>query len=172
MFLALILSLTSQLFADDKPPVNPRPGQPPIVKPVPITMPPEGSYLLKCRGGGMGFAFEYKAEAANYNRLIISFKQGTKPARQGIEPGECAWTDRAFRAGEPHNFCLEFVKSFTMAAIPQFDGSYNPPRFTITQFARSEDAPYLDKISKPDQYFNLYVTAVSSTCFAVKGIAP
>lgn len=62
--------------------------------------PPE-NYELRCRGGGeMVLSLEAPGESGR-RMLRIRFKRGSKPATEGLSPGECAWVDRAVGSGEP-----------------------------------------------------------------------
>jgi hypothetical protein len=62
--------------------------------------PPE-NYELRCRGGGeMKLSLDEPGESGR-RMLRIQFKRGSKPASAGLNPGECAWVDRAVGAGEP-----------------------------------------------------------------------
>ena len=56
------------------------------------------SYPLVCRGSanlGIGVA-------SNEGNIGFIFTRGTKPAHQGLAPGECSWVDRGVRAEEPN----------------------------------------------------------------------
>ena len=65
-----------------------------------ITTPPQ-TYPLVCRGietlkvadvdGPVGFRW-----------IGFTFIPGTKPAGEGLLPGQCSWVNRGMRAGEPH----------------------------------------------------------------------
>jgi hypothetical protein len=58
------------------------------------------SYPLVCRGSNQtNLVFEIMG-----NALDLTFAKGTKPATQGLNPGECAWQDRGLNAGEPNRF--------------------------------------------------------------------
>ncbi len=62
--------------------------------------PPE-NYELRCRGGGeMKLTFDSPGEGGR-RLLKIRFKRGSKPATAGLNPGECAWVDRAVKEDEP-----------------------------------------------------------------------
>ena len=59
-------------------------------------LPPE-SYPLVCRGGGslvIGIA-------PGERNIGFVFTRGTKPAGEGLVPGECSWKDRGMHADEP-----------------------------------------------------------------------
>ena len=62
--------------------------------------PPE-NYELRCRGGGeMKLSLDESGESGR-RLLKIRFTRGTKPAAEGLNPGECAWADRAVKEAEP-----------------------------------------------------------------------
>lgn len=58
------------------------------------------SFPMTCRGGG-------KLTIINdgSNGVKIGFQPGRGPAFQGLNPGECTWSDRALRTGEPTTIC-------------------------------------------------------------------
>lgn len=62
------------------------------------------SYQLRCRGArtekDMQISIE-KGRIKGFNKLIVGFKFGTRPAPKGLDPGQCSWIDRAMRQGEP-----------------------------------------------------------------------
>src|SRR6266852_1073110 len=54
-------------------------------------------YPLVCRGGGslvIGIA-------PGERNIGFTFVRGTKPAREGLAPGECSWEDRGMYPNEP-----------------------------------------------------------------------
>src|SRR5436190_19338400 len=58
---------------------------------------PQQSYPLVCRGGGslvIGIA-------PGEGNIGLTFVRGTKPAGEGLAPGECAWKDRGMYLNEP-----------------------------------------------------------------------
>jgi hypothetical protein len=58
---------------------------------------PMEDYLLVCRGGGslvIGIA-------PGEGNIGFSFTRGTKPADDGLAPGECSWVDRGMYPNEP-----------------------------------------------------------------------
>src|SRR5713226_8464591 len=55
------------------------------------------SYPLVCRGGGslvIGIA-------PGEGNIGFVFTRGTKPAGEGLAPGECSWVDRGMHVDEP-----------------------------------------------------------------------
>src|SRR5213075_505151 len=58
---------------------------------------PMEDYPLVCRGGG-GLV---TGIAPGERNIGFSFIRGTKPAGDGLAPGECSWQDRGMRADEP-----------------------------------------------------------------------
>jgi hypothetical protein len=63
--------------------------------------PPE-NYELRCRGGGeMKLSLDEPGESPGRRLLRIRFKRGSRPATEGLNPGECAWADRAVKEDEP-----------------------------------------------------------------------
>ncbi|MEA5511772.1 hypothetical protein VB715_18530 [Crocosphaera sp. UHCC 0190] len=58
------------------------------------------SYPMTCRGGG-----NLSIRNTGNNNVKISFRPGSGAVYQGLNPGECTWTDRALRPGEPTIIC-------------------------------------------------------------------
>ena len=58
------------------------------------------SYPMTCRGGGM---LPIANDGAGGVR--ISFQPGPGAAPAGLSPGQCTWSDRALRDGEPATLC-------------------------------------------------------------------
>jgi len=54
-------------------------------------------YPLVCRGGGSLVT----GIAPGERNIGFTFVRGTKPAGEGLAPGECSWTDRGMYAAEP-----------------------------------------------------------------------
>src|SRR5712691_131073 len=59
--------------------------------------PPLEDYPLVCRGGG-SLAIGIAPGEGN---IGFSFTRGTKPAGDGLAPGECSWKDRGMYPNEP-----------------------------------------------------------------------
>ncbi|QLE56506.1 hypothetical protein [Nostoc sp. TCL26-01] len=58
------------------------------------------SYPLTYRGGGT-----LTIRNDGNNGVQIGFQAGPGAAPQGLSPGQCTWSDRAFRSGEPTTIC-------------------------------------------------------------------
>ncbi|OKH10987.1 hypothetical protein NIES592_23190 [Fischerella major NIES-592] len=58
------------------------------------------SYPMTCRGGG---TLSIRNDGGNGVR--IRFQPGDGAATQGLSPGQCTWSDRALRPGEPTTIC-------------------------------------------------------------------
>lgn len=57
------------------------------------------SYMMTCRGGG---SMNVQIKTFGQNQLIMNFDKAAQAATQApIQPGQCAWQDRALRAEEP-----------------------------------------------------------------------
>ena len=54
-------------------------------------------YPLVCRGGGTLVT----GPAPGEGNLGFVFTRGTRPADEGLDPGQCSWKDRAIQAAEP-----------------------------------------------------------------------
>jgi hypothetical protein len=59
--------------------------------------PPQQTYPLVCRGGGSLVA----GVAPGDRNIGFTFARGTKPAGEGLAPGECSWADRGMYSSEP-----------------------------------------------------------------------
>ncbi|MBD2610450.1 MAG: hypothetical protein FWK04_30865 [Nostoc sp. GBBB01] len=58
------------------------------------------SYPLTCRGGGT-----LAIQNDGSNSVRINFQPGAGAVPQGLSPGQCTWSDRALRSGEPTTIC-------------------------------------------------------------------
>lgn len=58
------------------------------------------SYPMTCRGGG---TLSIRNDGGNGVR--IRFQPAAGAASQGLSPGQCTWSDRALRPGEPITIC-------------------------------------------------------------------
>jgi hypothetical protein len=58
------------------------------------------SYPMTCRGGG---TLSIRNDAGGGVR--IRFQPASGAAPQGLSPGQCTWSDRALRPGEPTTIC-------------------------------------------------------------------
>ncbi len=58
------------------------------------------SYPMTCRGGGT-----LSIRNDGRNGVRIRFQPGNGPVTQGLSPGQCTWSDRALRPGEPTVIC-------------------------------------------------------------------
>jgi hypothetical protein len=127
------------------------------------------TYPIQCRGGGMSH-IGLQVFPNGQNRLTVGFKHGTKPAAQGLAPGECAWLDRGMRADEPQSLCDD-VKDAFLSTTGTNDSSYNPSHILLVQSAWSNDAPYLKAVTSND-LFTVLVHREGEHCLAVEGMAP
>jgi hypothetical protein len=78
---------------------------------VQTSLPPvRREYPLNCRGGaGLVFDTLLVAPDSNRVRLILTFAANTTPSGlegQGLQPGSCAWVDRALSDAEPRRIQL------------------------------------------------------------------
>jgi hypothetical protein len=97
------------------------------------------SYPMTCRGGG-------KLTITNdgSNRVRIKFQPGKGAAPAGLAPGQCTWSDRALRPGEPNTIC---------------DSS-------------SSAAQYVGMLVQPDQYVIFQVSNDQHGCMRVTRVGP
>ena len=99
------------------------------------------------------------------SRLTIGFKRGSRPASQGLNPGECSWLDRGMRDSEPEAICQE-VKDIFLSTTYVQDSRYNPPDLQLLQSAWSNSAPYLQHIREPNFKFTVQAKS-EGTCLVV-----
>lgn len=64
------------------------------------------SYPMTCRGSGT-----LTIRNNGVNSVRISFQSGSGAAFQGLLPGQCSWSDRALRTGEPTTLCDSSVRA-------------------------------------------------------------
>ena len=125
--LALCLCLFASAWAQDQDDSQPR------------------STTLKCRGG------KYPKIEFVDDHLEYTFKWASVRADQGLQPGECAWTDRGFRENEPNKLCdFKFAKR---------------PRRTETT-----KAPYYDALSNAGRTVAFQVENDQRGCLAVTAL--
>jgi hypothetical protein len=144
-------------------PMQPPPGGP-MRQDRALLLPPPGTMQLGCRGGSMpGFGIQ------QYNSTVtiitVRFNKGARPARQGLNPGECSWMDRAMGPSDPEAFCHNVTDAF-MNVNYREDQSYRPPHFYVMQSFWSRSAPYIEHIQQSNYNFTLNVKSESS-CLTV-----
>ena len=126
--------------------------------------PPGGAAQLYCRGGPMP-GFEFHQWNAATSEIIVRFNKGARPAKQGLNPGECSWGDRAMGASEPAVFCQNVTDGMVIINYRE-EPSYRPPQFYVVQTFTSQSAPYLRSISQPNYQFTLNVK-LQNSCLTV-----
>ncbi len=139
----------------------------PVQRVQPVRPAPAGTFPLRCRGGAVrAIGFQQFSQTAS--RLTVSFKRGSKPAPQGLNPGECSWLDRGLRDAEPASICHDVTDVF-LSTTHNHNSQYAPPDLQLLQSAWSKSAPYLEKVRDPNSYFTVHVKA-EGTCLAVKSL--
>lgn len=68
------------------------------------------SFPITCRGGAGSLRLTTMT-----NNAVFTFTKASGPARDGLQPGECAWLDRAVGAGEPS--CIQQYSVSATAVI-------------------------------------------------------
>jgi hypothetical protein len=97
------------------------------------------SYPLTCRGGGT-----LSIQNDGSNGVRINFQPGAGAAPQGLSPGQCTWSDRALRSGEPTTICDSGVSA----------------------------AQYVGQLVRSDQYAILQVYNNGHGCMQVTRVGP
>lgn len=77
------------------------------------------SYPLTCRGGGY---LNISNDAAG--GVYISFTPSNGAAPMGLQPGQCTWSDRALRAGEPTVICDTVANALGYVQLLLQDSQY------------------------------------------------
>lgn len=96
--------------------------------PAPTPTPAE-TYPLVCRG-----APSLKQEPATGSYVGFRFTKGTKPAGEGLAPGECSWMDRGMRADEPDKLYQDFEGvEFPPGKKPWFVEFHSPDKYWTFQ---------------------------------------
>ena len=89
------------------------------------------SYPLVCRGGPslvIGIA-------SGERNIGFKFSKGTRPAREGLAPGECSWVDRGMYAGEPDRLS-QHIEGGTQGLAPEnrwYEELHSPGKYWTFQ---------------------------------------
>lgn len=67
-------------------------------------------YTLVCKGGG---PFGIQTDGPFSVNIVFVPAQG--PAAEAMAPGQCAWTDRALNADEPHKMCYSGLSASSLS---------------------------------------------------------
>ena len=120
-------------------------------------------YPMTCRIGSMNAAVVAPGE----NLADVSFERSNGPASSGLQPGQCAFEDRAVRASEPSSLCFQ-------AAIfwIKFNGAIATPSFTGPGAALLTSA-----VSGPTKLMTFSVHSwnipnLTGTCFQIDTFGP
>jgi hypothetical protein len=70
------------------------------------------SYPMTCRGGGA-----LSVTSVGTTGVRIGFQPGPGPASSGLAPGQCTWSDRALRPGEPTTICDDQSRAAEYAGL-------------------------------------------------------
>ena len=107
----------------------------------------------------------FQQYSATLSRITVLFSRGSRPARQGLNPGECSWADRAMAPSDKEAFCHDVSDVFISMTHVQ-DTRFNPPDFYKVQSFWSRSAPYLQNIQQPNYKFTVNVRP-DSQCLTV-----
>jgi hypothetical protein len=70
------------------------------------------------------------------NLATVTFSRSNGPVASGLQPGQCAWSDRAVRTDEPAVLCLEAsIDRITLRSGSTSSGSFNGPGAAVLQSA-------------------------------------
>jgi hypothetical protein len=109
--------------------------------------------------------FEFRQWNPTLSRITVRFNKGSRPARQGLNPGECSWMDRAMGPSDPAVFCQD-VSDGVIIVNYREDQNYRPPQFYVLQTFWAQSAPYIGSIQQPNYQFTLNVKLYNS-CLTV-----
>jgi hypothetical protein len=90
------------------------------------------SYPLTCRIGKMN------GMAMDNGLYLVPFTKGTGLVAAGVQPGSCAWLDRAFKPSEPSALCAKGTVvnlAFTNGVVVQNSTTFGGPGGTLLQTA-------------------------------------
>jgi hypothetical protein len=78
---------------------------------------------LICRGGD-NYTIAISTNNPSVNaRFYYQFRKTARAATAGLQPGECAWTDRGVNADEPDSLAFEFDGAVLVANIRRTNGT-------------------------------------------------
>src|SRR6266851_8029928 len=109
------------------------------------------SYALVCRGSAnleIGIA-------PNEGNIGFVFTRGTKPASQGLAPGECSWVDRGVRPEEPDRLSQHVEPN-----SPSLRGNLAP------------ENRWYEELHSPDKYWTFQVYNNEQGQMIVNGARP
>src|SRR5712691_13413074 len=79
------------------------------------------SYPLVCRGSA-NLAIDTADTAPGEENIGFVFTRGTKPAGEGLGPGECSWVDRGMHADEPDRLSQHVAMSLKAGPNLPYEG--------------------------------------------------
>jgi len=128
---------------------------------------------LMCKGGQhtiLGLTPTHRG-----TEIYIGFKRGDQPANAGLEPGTCAWPDRAM--GENDAIAMTFFapEFFVKVSLNEHFSSYQPIGFGPDSEARGKlerELWYLLTAIKDESEFMVYVDSRTDGIFEITWIGP
>src|SRR6266581_3695382 len=105
------------------------------------------SYPLMCRGlKGAEIGFETGSRMSfRFKKGIAKADSGADPASSGLAPGECSWSDRGMRDGEPDIFFHKVKEGMSLS-----DAEYewtkeldNPDNYWVFDIAKNSDGQFI-----------------------------
>ena len=117
------------------------------------------SYPMQCRGGGtIGLA-------ASTRTAYMYFSKAPNKASFGLQPGQCAWLDRAIGSNEPP--CIQQNNSDATAWIT----ANNLPSSTASTSTHyqynSNRSQWMRKLLSTQEYYTFYAYNPGSGCFVM-----
>lgn len=115
------------------------------------------SYPMVCRGGAGTLGY-----SGNGLSALFYFRKAPGPAGQGLNPGECSWTDRAIGAAEPTCLKQRGVEVAAWIFPDQLQNSY----------FSSQAAAWIRSLLKANAFQTFQVYNPGNDCFTVTRVGP
>jgi hypothetical protein len=139
------------------------------------------SYALVCRGGpAVTMTTHAVLTGTPSTRLHVRFAAGRRPAVEGVDPGTCAWQDRAMLSTESSTLCFSRVETvmFEMAGNREVrwtrvQANVNLRPVIFWEGGERPDGAAIRISSTEAQYYRAYSTSHSGVrCLMVTHVGP
>jgi hypothetical protein len=124
----------------------------------PMALSKESGQLLTCRGGQ--HIFLSLAPSQKGTLIEVGFMKGSKPGNDGVEPGTCAWPERAMGDNDARIVSYFAEGFFVKVTLNKHLSSYQANRFgpetEASELLQREIQYWLDAI-REEREFMIYV---------------
>ncbi len=121
-------------------------------------------YQLVCRGGGT------LAIASSEGKLGFTFTHGTKPASDGLDPGQCSWVDRRMYDAEPYRVS-ESTEEVVAAPKPGWYGELrSSDKYWTFMVSNNGKGQLIATSARPNAPFDISPTATATIAAASDGV--